>query len=80
MDADDEWLPDKLTNCWHHISRGKTTFLPTTVGFRTPGQTYIDIAARFHDSDGQVFAGLYKRGFISTSSVSPNVDIIEVEG
>ena len=82
LDADDEWLPEKLSTCWDKLSSGEVTFLAHNGWISDNGtESYVDISSRFHASADQVYAGLYKRGFISTSSViARRRDIAAVRG
>jgi teichuronic acid biosynthesis glycosyltransferase TuaG len=70
LDADDEWVPEKLENSLRWMSEGAPCLVAHNGWLVQDGaETYLDIAARFRASSDQLFHGMYKRGFISTSSV-----------
>jgi teichuronic acid biosynthesis glycosyltransferase TuaG len=70
LDADDEWLPEKLEISLDHLCSGNHLLVAHNGWVEEDGkETYLDIATRFHAAGDRIFHGLYRRGFISTSSV-----------
>jgi glycosyltransferase involved in cell wall biosynthesis len=82
LDADDEWLPEKLEISLNHIQAGNHTLVAHNGWIENKGtKTYLDIATRLQNAGPDPFHGLYRRGFISTSSVMAQRDaILEVGG
>jgi glycosyltransferase involved in cell wall biosynthesis len=70
LDADDEWLPAKLEKSLMRL-RDSDLVLVAHNGWIVgdAGERYLDIAARFRACAHDAIHGLYRRGFISTSSV-----------
>jgi glycosyltransferase involved in cell wall biosynthesis len=70
LDADDEWLPGKIEISSEYIQNGDYSLVAHN-GWVVQGgvENYLDIAARFNAAGDAHFRGLYRRGFISTSSV-----------
>ncbi len=69
LDADDEWLPEKLAETMPRIEGTDNVLISHNVIVSDRGtETRIDCHRRFTDSGGS-FSGLYRRGYISTSTV-----------
>ncbi len=70
LDADDEWLPEKLSRSLSRLFEKKLT-LVTHNGWAIDGErrSLLDIASRFRASRQDCLHGLYRWGFIATSSV-----------
>ena len=81
LDSDDEWLPEKLARSIFHIERDKFILVAHNI-FIVNGenQKKINIAARFQNSSNSLFHGLYRRGFISTSTVVASLSAIHQAG
>ncbi|NQV57563.1 MAG: hypothetical protein HQ503_17000, partial [Rhodospirillales bacterium] len=70
LDADDEWLPEKLKISLDHLQSENRVLVAHNGWVVEDGEeTYLDIAARYHAASNALYHGLYRRGFISTSSV-----------
>ena len=70
LDADDEWLPDKISGSLEQLRSGDIRLVAHN-GFviKNKEEVYLDIASRFRAVADNPFPALYRRGFISTSSV-----------
>ena len=70
LDADDEWLPGKISASMEQMRRGDNQLVAHN-GFvvENKKEVYLDIASRFRAVADNPFPALYRRGFISTSSV-----------
>jgi len=81
LDADDEWLPEKLERSLSLITQGSLTLIAHNGWIVADGQvSEIDIASRFRASFENLPHGLYRRGFISTSSVVARRDAVTAAG
>ena len=70
LDSDDEWLPEKLEKSIDYMNSGSHVLVAHNGWIvRNKTEFYLDIASRFKAAKNKKFQGLYKRGFISTSSV-----------
>ena len=70
LDADDEWLPSKLERSVLHIERGNYNLVGHNILMVKEGkQTKNDIFARYEKASDGLFHGLYRRGFLSTSTI-----------
>jgi len=70
LDADDEWLSEKLKISLDHLQSENHVLVAHNGWIIEGGQeTYLDIAARYQAASDALYHGLYRRGFISTSSV-----------
>lgn len=68
LDADDEWLPEKLAQTMPHFTTADMVLVSHNVIVDDQGsETRVECFARFRDS-GKHFSGLYRRGYISTST------------
>jgi len=70
LDSDDEWLPEKLARSMSHIESGNLGLVAHNGWIMENNQpTKNDIATRFEKASNSLFHGIYRRGFLSTSSV-----------
>jgi hypothetical protein len=70
LDADDEWFPEKIEQSLTYLQESSALLIGHNGWIDKNGsETYIDIATRFKAAAEAPFHGLYRRGFISTSSV-----------
>ena len=82
LDADDEWLPGKISASMEQLRRGNNHLVAHN-GFvvQNKKEVYLDIASRFRAVADNPFPALYRRGFISTSSVvTRRQDVLAVGG
>jgi teichuronic acid biosynthesis glycosyltransferase TuaG len=81
LDADDEWLPEKLQRSLTIMDEAGV-MLTAHNGWiiSNESETYLDIAARFKEYPTGLFHGLYRKGFISTSSVVVRRDAVTGAG
>jgi glycosyltransferase involved in cell wall biosynthesis len=70
LDADDEWLPEKIERSMAKIESGGYVLVAhDSLEVRDGRETRLDCAARFRAHADAPFVGLYRRGFIDTSTV-----------
>lgn len=70
LDADDEWLPEKLARSMARMTECDYVLVAhDSVEVRDGRETRLDCAARFRAYAAAPFVGLYRRGFIDTSTV-----------
>ena len=70
LDADDEWLPSKIEMSIEQISENKLDLISHNVWIvNGQNESVLDIASRFRAASKYLFHGLFRRGFISTSTV-----------
>jgi len=70
LDADDEWLPEKLEKSLGWMDEYELGLVAHNGWLSQEGrESLVDIASRFQAAQPNLFHGLYRRGFISTSSV-----------
>jgi teichuronic acid biosynthesis glycosyltransferase TuaG len=70
LDADDEWLPDKLERSLAHLEGSDITFVSHNVRVRAGEEEHIVDCVRHFKAESEVlFASIYRRGYISTSTV-----------
>jgi glycosyltransferase involved in cell wall biosynthesis len=81
LDSDDEWLPEKLARSIFHMEQNKFILVAHNI-FIVNGehQKTNNIALRFQKSSNSLFHGLYRRGFISTSTVVASLSSIRHAG
>lgn len=81
LDADDEWLPEKLANCMSWLAGGDFVLIGHN-GWIVDGktETYLDCTRRFHAAHPRLYDGLYRRGFLGTSSVVARRDAVMQAG
>ena len=81
LDSDDEWLPEKLARSIFHIERDEFILVAHNIFVvRGQDQEKINISSRFKNSSNSLFHGLYRRGFISTSTVVASLSSIHQAG
>lgn len=81
LDADDEWLPQKLERSMARMAEGDYVLIAhDSVEIRDGHETRLDCAARFRAYEDAPFVGLYRRGFIDTSTVVARRDAIMAAG
>ncbi len=81
LDSDDEWLPEKLARSIFHIERDEFILVAHNIFVvRGQHQKKNNIAVRFQNSSNSLFHGLYRRGFISTSTVVASLSAIHQAG
>ena len=77
LDADDEWLPQKIELSIEQIRKNKLDLISHNVWIvNGRNESFLDIASRFHAASKHLFHGLFRRGFISTSTVVARRDLI----
>ncbi len=70
LDADDEWLAEKIEKSLNLIQNKNNLLVAHNGWIVINGQeSFLDIASRFNSASEAPFQGLYRQGFISTSSV-----------
>ena len=81
LDSDDEWLPEKLARSIFYVEREDVILVAHNI-FIVNGehQKTNNIALRFQKSSNSLFHGLYRRGFISTSTVVASLSSIHQAG
>ena len=81
LDADDEWLPEKLARSMAYLAAGDYVLVAhDSVMVRDGIETRIPCAARFRAAAAAPFVGLYRRGFIDTSTVVARRDAVLAGG
>ncbi len=81
LDADDEWLPEKLARSMAHL-QGTDNLLVAHDYYRREDdgtEKLVDCARRFRDG-GDPFASLYRRGYIATCTVVARRDAVLAAG
>ena len=69
LDADDEWLPQKLDRSFEHLEAGSLVLVAHNAWLMADGtETLLDCARRFREHPDP-FVGLYRKGYIATSTV-----------
>ncbi len=81
LDADDEWMPDKLSHSLEILKAGGLGLMAHNYWAVFPnGDHLVDCAARF-SAFRDPFVGLYRKGFLATSTVVVRrIPIIEAGG
>lgn len=70
LDADDEWLPEKLTSSMARLTDPATVLVAhDSFSVEDGHETRLDCARRFNASAAAPFVGLYRRGYIDTATV-----------
>lgn len=81
LDADDEWLPEKLERCLGRFAQNTLMLVAHNGWVVSDGRTHdLNIAIRFRAAANDLMHGLYRRGFISTSSVVVRRDAVASVG
>jgi len=80
LDADDEWLPEKLEASLNHLISGDYTFVAHN-GWVIDGETtdVIDGARHFNEAP-EAFSCLYRKGYIDTCTVVARRDAVVAAG
>lgn len=69
LDADDEWLPEKLSISMKAIKdHGLDLFAHNYLALNSGKETVVDCAARY-SATANPYSGLYRKGFLATSTV-----------
>ncbi|MEO5373689.1 MAG: glycosyltransferase family 2 protein [Alphaproteobacteria bacterium] len=81
LDADDEWLPEKLARSMAYIEESGDLVLVAHDGWVVDGAATVPLecSARFQ-RDGHPFVELYRRGYIDTCSVVARRDAVMAAG
>ncbi len=80
LDADDEWLPEKLARSMAHLDGGDTVLVAHDFLWREAGkETPIACSARFAEGPDP-YATLYRKGYIGTSMVVARRDALIAAG
>ncbi len=70
LDADDEWLPEKLARTMPHMAGTANVLVShNPIVDDGSGETVVDCARHFQATAGDRFASMYRRGYVSTSTV-----------
>jgi glycosyltransferase involved in cell wall biosynthesis len=70
LDADDEWLPEKIARCMERLAGPDTVLVAhDSYAIEDGRETRLDCARRFHAAAASPFVGLYRRGYIDTATV-----------
>ncbi len=81
LDADDEWLPQKMMRSMAHLVGSENLFVAHDCWqVRDGAETPIDCAIRFRAGRASPFAALYRRGFIVTATVVARRDAVLAAG
>lgn len=81
LDADDEWMPTKLEASLSRLEQADFVLVAHNGWIVSKvGEQYLDIASRFRAWAHDAIHGLYRRGFISTSSVVARRDAVVAAG
>ena len=76
LDADDEWLPEKIEKSMQHIEIGNLVLVAHNSWIMDgDNQTLNDCAKRFREGPDP-FVSLYKKGFIDTCTVVVHRDAV----
>lgn len=80
LDADDEWLPEKLQRSMAYMQSGDYVLVAhDIIAIDGARQTRIECARRFRAANSP-FVDLYRRGYIATSSVVARRDAVQAAG
>ena len=81
LDADDEWLPEKLERSMAHLAGSDYCLVAHDYSTgEGGGAVHHDCEARFREGD-DAFAALYRKGYIPSSSVvAPRQQVIDAGG
>ena len=80
LDADDEWLPEKLAVSLAHLSRGPYTFVAHDMLVESGGSERRADCARHHPAGRDAFSALFRRGYVATSTVVARRDAVTAAG
>ncbi|MGB0670407.1 MAG: glycosyltransferase family 2 protein [Rhodospirillales bacterium] len=82
LDADDEWLPEKLAHSMAWATEGGLTLLAhdCLYAFANGREELSEPSRRFREAAADPYAGLYRKGFILTSTVLVRRDAVLAAG
>lgn len=81
LDADDEWKPEKLARSMTHLMDGDYSLVAhDSVEVDGPHSERLYCARRFNEASQAPFVGLYRRGFIDTTTVVADLAVIRSLG
>ena len=81
LDADDEWLPNKLEETMKYVvNYGYDLIAHNVIMVEGKNERKNNIAARYREASNSLFFGLYCKGFIGTSTVVTSLALIEEAG
>jgi glycosyltransferase involved in cell wall biosynthesis len=81
LDADDEWLPEKLARSMACMKSGDYVLVAhDSVEVDGDRVMPIDCARRFRAAGATPYVGLYRRGFIDTATVLARTDVVRAAG
>lgn len=81
LDADDEWLPEKLAASLDHLHQTDLTFVSHDLEVVNPdGSRVIFDCARHFQTATDPFVALFQRGFVATSTVVARRDAVQAAG
>jgi glycosyltransferase involved in cell wall biosynthesis len=80
LDADDEWLPDKLARSLPHLADPDIAFAAHDMIVSDGAAEATVDCARHFPGDAGAFAALFRRGFAATSTVLARREAIEAAG
>ncbi|NQV48828.1 MAG: glycosyltransferase family 2 protein [Rhodospirillaceae bacterium] len=76
LDADDEWLPEKLATSMQAINEhGLTLLAHNYLAIKGADETLVDCAARYRAAMDP-YIGLYRKGFLATSTIVVRRDAV----
>jgi teichuronic acid biosynthesis glycosyltransferase TuaG len=80
LDADDEWLPEKLSVSMKAINESHLTiFAHNYLSIKGAEERLVDCAARYRAASDP-YIGLYRKGFLATSTVMVRHDAVVAAG
>ena len=79
LDADDQWLPEKLERSMEHMAGSDYVLVSHDVLVNDEGNEVLFDCAR-HYTAGDRFVSMYRRGYISTSTVVARRDAVLAAG
>jgi glycosyltransferase involved in cell wall biosynthesis len=81
LDADDEWFPEKLERSMEVLLAGDAVLVAhDSFEIEDGAETRLECARRFDSAAAAPYAGLYRRGFIDTSTVVAKRDTVIAAG
>jgi len=81
LDADDEWLRDKLARTMSFLGDGQFVLVAhDSMEIDGNLSKRLDCARRFREAIAAPYVGLYRRGFIDTSTVVVRLDAVRAVG
>jgi teichuronic acid biosynthesis glycosyltransferase TuaG len=80
LDADDEWLPEKLERSLHHMEAGGYTLVAHNgIIVEDGSESIIDGARRYHEGPSP-YVSLYRKGYLDTCTVVARRDALLATG